>query len=76
MVCCEKKTEEKSKMKGERENKNKKNHLHMNSNRAYMHDYCSSFVCLHIFASTDVSVFLVKMCKIEHFLYFANFCNH
>ena len=50
--------------------------MHMNSNRAYMHRYCSSFVYFHIFASTDVSVFLVKMCKIEHFLYFANFCNH
>ena len=43
------------KMKGERE---KKNHLHMNSNRAYMHGYCSSFVYLHTFASTDVGVFL------------------
>ena len=30
-------------------------------NHAYMHN----------FASTDVSVFLVKMCKINNFLYFA-----
>ena len=48
----------------------------MNSNHAYVHNYCSNFVYLHIFTSTDVGVFQVKMCKIEHFLYFANFCNH
>ena len=37
----------------------------MNNNRAYMHGYCSSFVYLHAFASTDVGVFVVfKMCKI------------
>ena len=53
----------------ERENKEKKNHLHMNSNRAYS----SYFAYLHIFTSTIVGVFWVKMCKIEHFLYFANF---
>ena len=51
--CCKKKIEEKSKMKWERE----QNNLHMNSNRANMHGYCSNFVYLHIFASTDVSIF-------------------
>ena len=61
-------------MKGEREKK-KKNHLHINSNHAYIHSYCSSFGYLHIFRNSDVSVFLVKMCKIEHFLYFVNFCQ-
>ena len=41
----------------------------MNNNNAYMHGYCSSFVCLHVFASTNVSDFLVKMCKIKHFFF-------
>ena len=57
--CCEKKTEGKSKMKGERE---KKNHLHINNNCAYIHGYCSTFVYMHNFASIYVCVFLVKIC--------------
>ena len=45
------------------------------SNHAYMHSYYSTFVYMHNFANIDVGVFLVKMCKINHFLYFAQFCN-
>ena len=33
--------EEKWFHRGEEKKKNKKNYLHMNSNRAYMHGYCS-----------------------------------
>ena len=40
-----------------------------------MHGYCSTFVYMHNFASTDVRVSLVKMCKINHFLYFTKFGN-
>lgn len=43
-------------------------------NYAYMHGYCSIFVHMHNFASTDAGVFLIKMCKINQFLYFAQFC--
>ena len=60
---------------GEREKKNKKSFAY-ERNRAYMHGYYSSFVYLYIFSSTDVGVFCMKICKIEHFLYFANFYNH
>ena len=41
------------------------------SNCAYMHGYCSIFVYMHNFASTDMSVFVVvKMCKINTFFFF------
>ena len=43
------------------------------NNHAYMHGYYSIVIYMHNFTSTDVSVFLVKMCKISHFLYFAQF---
>ena len=45
-------------------------------NRAQMHDYCSTFVYMQNFASTNVGVFWVKICKINHFLYFAQFCTN
>ena len=41
-----------------------------NSNRAYMHSYYNTFVYMHNFTSIDMDDFLVKMCKINHFLYF------
>ena len=41
-----------------------------NSNRAYMHNYYNTFVYMHNFTSIDMDDFLVKMCKINHFLYF------
>ena len=39
----------------EREKKNKKNHLHINSNRVYMHDYCSFTQpwCIFAYFHTD-----------------------
>ena len=36
----------------------------------------NNFVYLYIFTSTDVGIFWIKMYKIKHFLYFANFYNH
>ena len=37
------------------------------SNRAYMHSYCSTFAYIQTYASTNVSVFLVKCVKLTHF---------
>ena len=58
----------------EREKRTKKSFA-MNSN----HHRCTvivhlqiSFIYLHTYTSNDVGVFWVKICKIEHFLYFAN----
>ena len=36
-----------------------------------MHGYCSTFGYIQTYASTDMSVFFVKMCKINLFFYFA-----
>ena len=35
-----------------------------------MHSYCSIFVNIHNFASTNMGVFLVKIYKIHTFLHF------
>ena len=43
------------------------------SNRAYMHYYCSTFVYIHNFASTDISVFWVKCVKLTTFCILHNF---
>ena len=59
-----------------REKKKVKYEIQSYNNRTYMHDYCSIFPFIQTYASTDVSGFLVKMCKTKHFLYFVNFCNH
>ena len=36
-----------------------------------MHSYCSTCAFMYNFTPTDVGIFLVKMCKISYFLYFA-----
>ena len=36
-----------------------------------MHGYCNTCAFMYNFTPIDVSVFLVKMCKISYFLYFA-----
>ena len=38
---------------------------------AYMHNYYSSCAFMHNFTPNDVGVFLVKICKMSCFLYFA-----
>ena len=40
------------------------------SDRAYMHGYCSIYICMHNFTSTYVGIFLAKMCKMKEFLYY------
>ena len=47
--------------------------VHICTITVHLQDRC---VYLDIFTKIDVGVFWVKMCKIEHFLYFAHFCNH
>ena len=64
---------------GEREKKNKKIiytwtvTVHIYTVTVHLQ---RNFVYLHIFTGTDIGIFWVKICKIEHFLNFANFCNH
>ena len=43
------------------------------SNHAYMHGYCSTFVYMHNFASTDVGVFWLKCVKLIAFCILYNF---
>ena len=38
-----------------------------------MYGDCSTFRYIHAFASTNASVFFIKMCKINPFFYFASF---
>ena len=45
------------------------------SNRAYMHDYYNTCAFMHNFTSTNVGVFLLKICKMDYFLYFARLCT-
>ena len=45
-------------------------------NRVYMHGYCNNYAFMHNFTATDVSVILVKMCKMKDFLHFVRFCIH
>ena len=78
-LCYEKKTDEKATWRGEKKKRIKK----IICTWAVTVNICmvtihlqSSFVYLHIFTSTNVCVFWIEMCKIEHFLYFANFCHH
>ena len=47
-----------------------KYYLQSYRNHAYMHSYCSIFVNIHNFASTNMGVFLVKIYKIHTFLHF------
>ena len=77
--CCEKKIDERATWERERKKKNKKIictwtvTVHICTVTVYLQN---SFLYLHIYTNIDVGVFWVKMCKVEHFLYFANFCNH
>ena len=43
-------------------------------NHAYMQGYCSICVFMYNFTPTDVGDFLLKMCKMDYFLYFVRFC--
>ena len=36
-----------------------------------MYNYCSTCAFMHNFTSTNVGIFLVKMCISQHFFYFA-----
>ena len=47
------------------------------SNRVYMHGYYNIFAFMHNFTPTNMGVFfIIKMCKMNYFLYFARFCNY
>ena len=43
------------------------------NNHTYMHSYCSNCAWMHNFTTTDVGVFLTKMCKRSSLFYFAKF---
>ena len=44
------------------------------NNSAYMYGYCSTFVYMHNFTSTNMGVFfLLKMCKLTAFCILHNF---
>ena len=47
-----------------------KNGLQMNSNYAYMHNYYSKMIYLHISTPTNVGTFWPKMCIYNHFFEF------
>ena len=78
LLCCEKKTDERTTWRGEKKRIKKIICTWIITVRIYMVTVHlqNIFIYLHIFTSTDVSIFWIKMYKIEHFLYFVNFCCH